>query len=155
MRETTLIFPHFTDIPPPPTSSRSLVLCARKSVQHFTCIIPPHLYHPSRLPVIHSCFILPNFIQLIIARNLISILDVSDFTAFALYIFPRGVVKVIIVKQNLPSLVSWVAFLELRLAVSSESLAVALPLKDLWLFSTSRSCREKNERLILVREMSV
>ena len=35
------------------------------------------------------------------------------------------------------------AFLELSLAVSSESLAVALPLTDLWLFSTSRSCRKK------------
>lgn len=35
------------------------------------------------------------------------------------------------------------AFLELSLAVSSESLAAALPLTDLWLFSTSRSCRKK------------
>lgn len=40
---------------------------------------------------------------------------------------------------NLPALV---AFLETPLAVSSESLAVALPLTDLWLFSTSRSCRK-------------
>lgn len=38
---------------------------------------------------------------------------------------------------------SWVAFLKLSLAVSSESLAVALLLTDLWLFSTSRSCRKK------------
>lgn len=35
------------------------------------------------------------------------------------------------------------AFSELSLAVSSESLAVALPLTDLWLFSTSRSCRKR------------
>lgn len=45
--------------------------------------------------------------------------------------------------------------MELLLSVSSESLAVALLLTDLWLFSTSRSCREKNEWLILAREMGV
>ena len=33
--------------------------------RHFTCIIPPHLHRPVRLPAIYSCFYLPNFMQLV------------------------------------------------------------------------------------------
>lgn len=50
----------------------------------------------------------------------------------------------VITAFNLPSLVawSWEAFWELPLEMSPESLPVALPLTNLWIFSTSRSCGE-------------
>lgn len=137
-------FPHFTGTP---TSSDSLSLSLCQEFWEALYTHDPILFSPpSEVGATIDLYCnLPNFIQLMIVWILISIPDwvISPHTLFP----PSHVAwwKAIIRKQNLPSLVSWswVAFWGLPLAVSSEPLAVALPLTDLWFFSSSRSCRKK------------